>query len=115
MMNEKQIAELIAWGKEEKKPDFVDFVTFCKDRRADHKTVIVEMDGEIKELPVEKYEFWYKKPFQDFDFCIIYNNFKNMVDLPYTDMSLITKIGDNAYQVRTENGKSAVIRLKEGQ
>ncbi len=115
MMKENQIMELIEWGKEENQQDFVDFVNFCRERRADQKTVIVEMDGEIRELPVEKYEFWYKKPFQDFDFCIIYNKFKDMVDLPYTGMKLITKIGDNSFQIKTENDKSAVIRLKEGQ
>lgn len=115
MMKENEIVELIEWGKEENQPDFVEFINFCKDRRADQKIIIVEMDGEVKELPVEKLIFTYKKPFRDFDFCFIYNNYKSMVKLAYTGMRLITKIGENAFRVDTENGNSAIIKLKEGQ
>ena len=62
-MKENEIEDLIAWGKEEKQPEFLEFLDFCRECRADRKTIIVEMDGEIRELPMEVFLFDYKNIF----------------------------------------------------
>lgn len=41
MMKENEIEDLIAWGKEEKQPEFLEFVNFCRECRADRKTMIL--------------------------------------------------------------------------
>ncbi len=115
MMKENEIATLIEWGKEEKQSEFVEFVNFCVECRANRKIIIVEMDGEIRELPLEFFSFDYRKPFDDFDFIIFPSDFRNNIRLLYTSMNLIKKIGENIYHVETTKGKSAIIRLKEGQ
>ena len=113
MMKENEIEDLIAWGKEEKQSEFLEFVNFCRECRADRKTIIVEMDGKIRKLPMEVFLFDYKKPFPDFDFTIFYNKYNDMVALDCTGMKLIKKIGENAYRIETEEGKCALIRLKQ--
>lgn len=115
MMKEKEIMDLLEWGKEEKQSDFVELVSFFRDRRADKKSIIVDFNGQKIEGYVKSFLFWYKKPFPDFDFSFWIGDEKKSVDLPYTYMKMVKKVGKNEFVVETEKGKKAVICFEEAE
>ena len=115
MMKEKEIQDLLEWGKEEKQSDFVELVQFFRDRRADKKNIIVDYDGKKIEGYLNSYSFRYKKPFPDFDFSFWIGDEEISVILPYTYMEMVKKVDKNEFVVETEKGKEAVICFEEAE
>ena len=116
-MKLEQINEMIEWGKEEKQPDFAEFIEFIRDRHADQKPIIVAEDDVETEYTLYRIILHYKKPFPDFDVSLYFvkdgNKDKRFrFAWEYTYMDKFKKIADNMFCITGENGKETIIRLK---
>lgn len=116
-MKLEQINEMIEWGKEEKQPDFAEFIEFIRDRHADQKPIIVAEDDVETEYTLYRIILHYKKPFPDFDVSLYFvkdgNKDKRIrFAWEYTYMDKFKKIADNMFCITGETGKETFIRLK---
>lgn len=117
MRFEDDINTMIEWGKEEKQPDYVEFVEFLRDRHADKKPVVVEQDGGETEFVIYDIIFLYRKPFPDFDLSVQYlidekTKKRAKFNWNYAYMHMFKKIGKDAFSITTEYGKVSTIRCK---
>ncbi len=117
MRVDEETSGLIEWGKEEKQPDFVEFIEFIRDRYADKQPIVVKKNGVENELVLFNIILSFKKPFPDFDVILQYFVDEKKKKLSsfrweYTYMDRFKKAADNTFCITDENGEETIIRLK---
>lgn len=121
MGQDEEIKTMIEWGTELNQPDFVEFIEFIRNRRADKKTIVVDTEGTQFEGEIERIFIFFRKPFPDFDLSFFFHltdeekkakTKRYDFSWDYTYMHMFKKIGENKFHITAEESPEATIWLK---